>query len=240
MREYVDLGAGHMEFLLRALDGDVRSLTVPPIPPLPMEVGSALVREAESFLRRTSFTIEPRRQWPDGGLYRYGVRGRIQPELQASPGRALCIWRDAGWGNLVRAGKYEHRHFPEELVDACRKLVEVWTPRPMPTWVTSIPSPRHPDLVPDFACRLAITLGLPYRDVLEWTENRPEQKTMANSVQQARNIDGALGLIGTVYSGPVLLVDDMVDSRWTFTVAAWLLRSEGSGAVFPLALSQVR
>ncbi len=37
--------------------------------------------------------------------------------------------------------------------------------------------------------------------------------------------------------GPVLLVDDMVDSRWTLTVAAWLLRSKGSGEVWPLALA---
>ena len=37
---------------------------------------------------------------------------------------------------------------------------------------------------------------------------------------------------------PCLLIDDMVDSRWTFTVAAWLLRENGSGPVFPLALAQ--
>lgn len=36
----------------------------------------------------------------------------------------------------------------------------------------------------------------------------------------------------------VLLVDDMVDSRWTMTVAAWLLRTHGSGEVWPLALAQ--
>ena len=37
--------------------------------------------------------------------------------------------------------------------------------------------------------------------------------------------------------GPCLLVDDMVDSRWTFTVAAAVLRQAGCGAVFPLALA---
>lgn len=30
----------------------------------------------------------------------------------------------------------------------------------------------------------------------------------------------------------------MVNSRWTFTVAAWLLREHGAGAVFALALAQ--
>jgi ATP-dependent DNA helicase RecQ len=37
--------------------------------------------------------------------------------------------------------------------------------------------------------------------------------------------------------GPVLLVDDIVHSRWTMTVGAWLLRENGSGEVWPLALS---
>ncbi|HNR69714.1 MAG TPA: recombinase RecQ, partial [bacterium] len=58
------------------------------------------------------------------------------------------------------------------------------------------------------------------------------------SVQQARNMDGALDLaMQKLPPTAVLLIDDMVDSRWTMTVAAWLLRSHGSGRVFPFALS---
>ena len=61
---------------------------------------------------------------------------------------------------------------------------------------------------------------------------------MANSFQQAQNIDGSLDISGTaIRNTPVLLIDDMVDSRWTLTVAAWLLRSHGSGHVFPMALA---
>ena len=36
---------------------------------------------------------------------------------------------------------------------------------------------------------------------------------------------------------PVLLLDDCVDSGWTFTAIAAMLRMAGSGPVFPLALS---
>ena len=60
---------------------------------------------------------------------------------------------------------------------------------------------------------------------------------MANSAQQARNVDGSLRIQGNVPAGPVLLVDDMVDSKWTLTVAAYLLTSHGSGPVYPLALA---
>ena len=168
----------------------------------------------------------------------YRLSGRIPAVLQAQSGKALCIWGDAGWGSLVRQGKYHDRHFADELVEACAVLVREWNPRPAPTWVTCIPSLRHPDLVPDFARRLAAALGLPFDAALEKTDNRAEQKTMANSTQQARNIDGSLAMRAQAQrAGPVLLVDDMVDSRWTLTVAAWLLRSHGSAEVLPLALA---
>lgn len=105
--------------------------------------------------------------------------------------------------------------------------------------MTCVPSLRHPELVPNFARRLAVALGLPFYMVIAKTDARPEQKTMANSTQQARNIDGSFSLNGQpIPPDPVLLVDDMVDSRWTLTVAAWLLRNNGSGAVWPMALSQ--
>lgn len=239
MQDYVDLPFGqHMGFLINALDGDSAQVADPTLPPLSVVVDDALVREATAFLRRTSLPIEPRKQWPAGGLPQYGLTGRISDEFQAEQGKALCVWGDAGWGGLVRRGKYHDGHFSDDLVVACLEMVEEWNPQPAPTWVTCVPSLRHPELVPDFAERLANVLGLPFHSVLVKNDDRPEQKTMANSTQQARNIDGSLVLADeSVPTGAVLLVDDMVDSRWTLTVSAWLLRLNGSGEVWPIALS---
>ena len=238
MQEYVNLRSGHMGFLIRALDGNPGTVLAPALPPLPTTTDPALVREAVAFLRRTSLPIEPRKQWPAGGMPQYRVSGRIAADLQALPGKTLCVWGDAGWGSLVRRGKYQDRRFADELIEACAALLREWNPQPAPAWVTCIPSLRHPHLVPDIARRLAATLKLPFHMVLEKTVDRPEQKTMANSIQQARNINGSLAIgVQPLPAAPVLLVDDMVDSRWTLTVAAWLLRSHGSGEVFPLALA---
>jgi ATP-dependent DNA helicase RecQ len=237
MQEYVSLTQGHMEFLIRALDGNPGDHVPPSIPPLPATADAVLVEEAVAFLRRTSLPLEPRRQWPTGGLPHMGVTGRIRPEHQAQPGRVLCVWGDAGWGSLVRKGKSEDRRFADQLVEACAAMVRSWAPEPAPAWLTCIPSRRHPNLVPDFARRLAAALRLPFHPVLERCDDRPAQKQMANSSQQARNVDGSLRIHGNVPNGPVLLVDDMVDSRWTLTVAAHLLTSNGSGPVYPLALA---
>ncbi len=237
MQDYVKLEAGHMAFLIRALDGDPRTVRPSPLPPLPAAIAPALVREAVTFLRGDSLSIEPRRRWPASGLPQYGVRGGISDDRQTARGKALCVWGDAGWGELVRRGKYDDGRFAEELVRACADLVGRWAPKPAPAWVTCIPSRRH-TLVDDFVMRLAAEIGLPFRRSLEKTEDRPEQKTMENSAHQARNVDGALALRPGIPDGPVLLVDDIVDSRWTLTVAAWLLRENGGGPVWPLVLAQ--
>ncbi|MDD4965982.1 RecQ family ATP-dependent DNA helicase [Halothiobacillus sp.] len=240
MQEYVSLPFGqHMGFLIDALDGDSSTVSPPSLPPLSEDVDQLLVREAEEFLCRTSLPIEPRKKWPVGGMPQYGIHTASTIPYQAQQGKALCVWGDAGWGGLVRQGKYHDGHFSDDLVAACVKMIQEWNPQPGPTWVTCVPSLRHPELVPNFAQRLAAALGLPFHMVIAKTDARPEQKTMANSTQQARNIDGSLALNGQpIPPGPVLLVDDMVDSRWTLTVSAWLLRKSGSGAVWPMALSQ--
>jgi ATP-dependent DNA helicase RecQ len=237
MQEYVVLTAGHMEFLIRALDGDPGTYRAPNIASLPATFDDGLAREAVAFLRRTSLPLEPRRQWPTGGLPHMNVTGRIAPDRQAQPGRVLCMWGDAGWGSLVRQGKSHDGQFADQLVEVCAAMVRSWAPQPAPAWVTCIPSRRHPNLVPDFARRLAGALNLPFHPVLEKTDDRPAQKQMENSSQQARNVDGSLRIQGNVPTGAVLLMDDMVDSRWTMTVAAYLLLSNGSGPVHPLALA---
>ena len=236
MHDYAELESGHMEFLIRALDGDPASVRPPDLPLLPKDVEPGILRDALTFLRRTSL-IKPRHQWPPGGMRQLGTRGRIPPAHRAEEGRALSIWGDAGWGGLVQRGKYRDSRFADNLVHACTELMAQWAPQPAPEWVTCIPSRRHPTLVPDFAKRLAEQMGLPFHASLSKVEDRPEQKLMANGAHQAHNVDGSLALSLPLPAGPVLLVDDMVDSGWTFTVAAWLLRSNGSGDVWPLALA---
>jgi ATP-dependent DNA helicase RecQ len=151
---------------------------------------------------------------------------------------ALCAWGDSGWGVAVRNGKYVGGRFHDDLVEECARRWLEHAPLPAPEWVACIPSLRHPDLVPDLARRLAERLGLPFRMALVCTGERPQQKTMANGVQQAKNMDGAFRVAtDQVLPGAVLLVDDVVDSRWTLTVAAYLLLREGSGPVLPLVLA---
>jgi ATP-dependent DNA helicase RecQ len=103
--------------------------------------------------------------------------------------------------------------------------------------VTFVPSLARPELVAGFAARLAESLGLPLQPVVTKVgANRP-QREMQNSAQQYGNVAEAFRVSGEVPAGPVLLVDDTFDSRWTLTVIGVLLREAGSGPVIPFALA---
>ena len=201
------------------------------------QVTQALVLEASEFLRGESFVIEPRKRWPYGLFPDQGMS--ISNAILNAPGRALCRYGDAGWGKLVAEGKYVHGHFGEELVQASAELIRKhWKPAPPPGWVAAIPSRQHPRLVPDFARQLAAELKLPFIPALVRVKDVAEQKTMANSAMQARNVLGTIRISGQIPSTPVLLVDDIVDSRWTLTMAGYLIRQHGGGVVHPFALAR--
>ncbi len=197
-----------------------------------------MVNEAIQYLRRSDLNIEPRKKWPNNSQLSLGWRGNIKPELRAETGKALSLWGDAGWGELVKRGKYENNYFYDELIEGTIKMIQRWKPQPMPIWVTCVPSQKRPELVSNFAQRLADKLNLPFKlAVIKVRQNQP-QKEMNNSYQQAHNLDGVFKIDSReINDGAVFLVDDIVDSRWTFTVIAALLRRAGSGQVFPLALA---
>jgi ATP-dependent DNA helicase RecQ len=205
---------------------------------LSAEFPEELFEAATSFLNDSGLRIEPRKQWSSGHAFE-GNRGRIALELRTEPGYALCRWGDPGFGELVRDAKHGSGRFPDELVAAAVRLIRKrWIPQPTPTWVTCAPSHRHGTLVPDFARRLAGELGLPFVDCIHKVKETEPQKTRQSRLQQMCNLDGAFAPDrNTVRPGPVLLIDDMVDSRWTLTVLGFKLRQAGSGPVFPFALA---
>jgi ATP-dependent DNA helicase RecQ len=241
MKMYVAHQGCLMEFLTRSLDDpDARSCGLCANcqqKGFQAEVSKHLVNQAAEFLGRVDIVLEPKKRWPtDIHLSKTSV---IPDELRNAPGRSLCYYGDAGWGRLVRQGKYELGRFEDQLVEAAARLIrDRWKPDPFPEWVTAIPSLRHPGLVYDFAARLAAALHLRFVRALSRTGEAPEQKLMANSSMQARNVAGTLTVNDQISSGAVLLVDDIIDSGWTLTLAGWLLRQRGSGIVYPFTLAR--
>lgn len=245
MRDYMEHAGCLMAFLQAALDdpsptacGQCRSCN--PALLLDETYDNDLANRAGLFLRRSYQPLPPRKQWPASNMFTQSPlsRYRIPQEQLAEEGRALSLWRDAGWGQLVAHGKYQTNRFADELVAACVEMLQAWSPDPAPQWVTCIPSLNHPELVPDFATRLANAFGLPFVPCIEKARANSQQKFMENSYQQVRNLDGAFNInLEPKDYQPCLLVDDMIDSGWTFTVASALLRQAGCAKVYPMALA---
>ena len=249
MDEYMRTKDCLMQFLCSALESPSedphcdRCANCRPCLQLPEEVNSATVQRAADLLRKSNVPIEPRKQWADAAraAARFGLGGKatIPEELRMEEGRALSFYNAGEWGRLVRVGKYESHPpcFDDRLVEACVKMLAEWVPLKRPQWVVPIPSRRNSVLVGDFAVRLAARLGLPCWHGLVKTADTPPQKNMENSAFQQNNVIDAFNVEGTPPPGGCLLVDDMVDSRWTFTVATAVLRKAGAEFVVPLALA---
>ena len=193
---------------------------------------------ATRYLRQAELELECKKQVARGAFPEYGLTWNNIPErFRAETGRILSRWGDAGWGQVVADDKHAG-HFRDELVHAVAEMLnDRWQPTPRPTWVTCVPSLNHPNLVPDFSQRLADALGLPFKPVVKKVKANEPQKVQQNRFHQCRNLDGVFGIDGPVPAGPVLLVDDVVDSAWTLTIASALLRNAGSGPVWPCALT---
>lgn len=195
-----------------------------------------LAHRAASFLKQAEIPIQPKVQVAANAFIKYGFKGNLPQNIRAQEGRVLSRWGDAGWGKIVADNKHAN-HFGDDLVNAMSDMIKRWQPNPLPTWICCVPSRNHPNLVPDFAIRLSQVLGLPFINIVNKVRENEPQKLQQNRFHQCHNLDGAFSIEQPVPNGPVLLIDDIVDSGWTLTVIAALLQQNGSGPVFPLALA---
>ncbi|MGY2083626.1 DEAD/DEAH box helicase [Blastococcus sp. SYSU DS0539] len=131
----------------------------------------------------------------------------------------------------------------EELLRACGRVLAAWDWKQRPGAVVAIPSRRRPELVRGVAQGLARMGRLPYLGELSLAHGGPTGQPGGNSAFRLAAVWDRI-VVGpelrealASVDGPVLLVDDLADSRWTVTVAGRELRRAGASAVLPFALA---
>jgi ATP-dependent DNA helicase RecQ len=255
MIEYAVTSACRMEFLRRCLDdpdatpcGRCDNCAGPLFD---AEVTSSSLAAADAFLGRPGVEIAPKRMWPTG-LSAVGVnlRGKIAPDEQITTGRAIGRLSDLGWGAQLRGlvtPEAADAVIPEGLAGAVVEILKDWAhgddawPQ-RPAAVVAVSSRRHPQLVHSLAEHISRVGRLPLLGAVA-TAHPLDSGPRGNSAQRVRTLHDSFSVPAELaaglaaLTGPVLLVDDLVDSGWTMALAGRVLLRAGAPGVLPLALA---
>ncbi|MBO1268821.1 RecQ family ATP-dependent DNA helicase [Arthrobacter cavernae] len=225
----------------------------------PTDVAAAAAESAGQTLRRAGIALEPRLQWPSGmDRLGVGVKGKIKADESIFEGRVLARLTDLGWGGALRelfAAGAPDREVDPGMLQACVQVLREWsgadgrtTPWSgggRPAAVVSLPSRGKPRLVESLAQGIAGIGRMPYVGQLQLQHGGPTGGRGGNSAYRLAGVWDRLVVgpelndaLADFQGQSILLVDDLVDSRWTLTIAGRALRQSGAAAVLPLALAQ--
>lgn len=213
--------------------------------------------EAQQAARQSFATVgvpvEPRRMWPTGLDQLMGAsapRGRLSKDEQAEPGYALARLSDMGYGTRLRElfatnelGEPVDSEVPADLGRACVKVLAAWQwgVAGRPAAVLTLPSPVRPCLARSLGRGLASVGRL--MDLGQVSLVEEPRFFGGNSAFRCADVLRSYLVPSEVLDYvrenrcAVLLVSDVVDSRWANTVVARALREAGAAAVYPFSLA---
>lgn len=197
----------------------------------PSAVSNGAMKAAAKYLEKQFYEITPRLQWASTSFTKM-----IKIEKPNERGICLSRYGHPIYGELVKKGKYEDGCFCDRLVERSVQILSPFIAEHGITALTYVPSQRS-GIVQNFAERLAEKLKLPCLILLKKTAAK-RQKDMENNSFQCENAQNSFAIAdGAASPENILLVDDMVDSRWTLTVCGNLLTKAGAEHVYPYALA---
>ncbi|MGZ5404345.1 MAG: RecQ family ATP-dependent DNA helicase [Nocardioides sp.] len=202
---------------------------------LSSDVSASSMEAAEERLARPGVVVEPRKMWPTG-LANLGLDLKGKIAAGAEEGRAVARLTDLGHGQALRALFAQGDvAVPDPLARAVVEVIGDW--QPAPDAIAYVESATRPTLGRDLAEGLSRYLGVPVcaRFAIVDPTVGPGRGS-ANSAQRVAAVTRRFAVQGDVPAGRVLLVDDLVVTGWTLTLASRALREAGATAVLPLAL----
>ncbi len=218
----------------------------------PDSVPDAARGAARTVLSRAGVLVEARVQWPAGmGRLGIDVKGRLGTDERVEPGRVVARLTDLGWGQRLRSlvgSAALDGPADSSVLAACVDVLREWRWDRRPQAVVSVPSRRRPQLVRSVASHLAGVGRLADLGALELTAHAaPSGRHGGNSAFRLADVWDSWRVPADMRAAiqdlgdhpTVLLVDDLVDSRWTTTVAGRELRRAGAAQVLPFALATI-
>lgn len=243
MLDYLDTGECRMRFLREQLD-DPEAVDCGRCDncggfAVSDSVSAEALEEASARLARPGVPIEPRKMWPTA-LATLGIDLKGKIAEQAEEGRAVARLTDLGHGQALRAlfrPDTPDGPVPVPLVQAVLTMLDDW--RPSVDAIVVVESLSRPTLTDDLAAGLSRRLGVTV--VGRWAIVDPDVAPGQGAVNSAQRVAAAgrrASLQADIAPGSrVLLVDDLVVTGWTLTLATRAIRRAGADAVLPLTLA---
>jgi ATP-dependent DNA helicase RecQ len=123
------------------------------------------------------------------------------------------------------------------------KVLAAWDWSQRPTGIVTVPSRARPVLITSLGQRIAQVGRLPYLGSLGYASSDGPGSRRHNSAQRLHSLWHAFTVPDDLRealsrpTGPLLLIDDRIETGWTMTIAAKQLREVGAPAVLPLAFA---
>jgi ATP-dependent DNA helicase RecQ len=190
--------------------------------------------EIQEELNALYIAIPPRKRWPETNT----LDNKLKISIPNEEGLALSKYGETGFGEMVKYDKYTAHIFRRELVKKSAIVINEKLHGQDYYAVTSVPSFSNSQ-VEMFARQVAKEIGLPYIQLLEKVPGQTaKMKNMQNSFYQYKNaIASFKKKDGIEVPKRIILIDDVVDSRWTLTVCGRLLTANGAERVVPFCLA---
>lgn len=236
IREFIDTDKCYSKFVVNCLDDRTaaecgRCANCLRHDILPSKISSESAKKAADYIDGQRFTIIPRKMWAESDVTKYS-----KIKFPNQTGICLSRYGEAGYGELVKSGKYVTKRFSDELVGKSSAMLSEFVRENNIGCICPVPSLRS-NIVGDFAKRLAEMLKIEYAELLV-KKDAPPQKSMENGSHQCQNaFNSFFAVESESFPKNVLLVDDIVDSKWTFTVCGYRLMEAGCENVYPYALA---
>jgi ATP-dependent DNA helicase RecQ len=205
---------------------------------LATDLSPQAVDAAAERLSRPGVPIEPRKMWPTA-LTELGIDLPGKIANPPAEGRAVARLTDLGYGGQLRelfASDASDGPVPVPLVRAVVDVLGDWQPKV--DSIVVVESTTRPTLTRDLADGLSRHLGVPVIGRFAVTDlTVPPGQGAINSAQRVAAVSRRYELSLNQPGDRVLLVDDLVVTGWTLTLAARALREAGASDVLPLTLA---
>ena len=200
---------------------------------LPQTVSLKFKEIAAEYIDRQSLVIEPRKKFVFSDVT---VNSAIK--LVNKEGICLCKYGEVGYGELVKRDKTsKEQRFCRELVGKSAELLKNLVKEQGITHVTCVPSLRS-DIVKQFAKDLASSLKIEFIELLDKLDANPQSLMENSSYQLSNAYKSFVAKENASVPQKVILVDDIVSSRWTLTVCGYKIMEKGVCEVYPFALAE--